>query len=146
MSSVDVLTRRPPAIVPFAACVGSAWIAAAALYLAVPGHVPEPAVGTAVGTAVGLLVATTGALSGRRRAPSPPPPPAPRTAPPRAAYAYPQRDPDERQCPNCGGFAVTRAGPSASCTTCDHRWSVDPAAPPAVSIRSWLHRQPPAQA
>lgn len=55
-------------------------------------------------------------------------------------------DPDPRQCPRCGSFAVTTAedaSPQATstCRTCRQTWHSSAGLPdPDVVVRSWLHR------
>ncbi|HET6663554.1 MAG TPA: hypothetical protein VFG94_04820, partial [Acidimicrobiales bacterium] len=55
-------------------------------------------------------------------------------------------DPDPRQCPRCGSFAVTTAEDASrqatsTCRTCRQTWHSGAGLPdPDVVVRSWLHR------
>ena len=144
----------------------AAWLTAALLYFAHPSWLPSPfaafLLSTLVGLAgAGLLAVLTHRTPGSSRASAPVPLPAaaplrataPFVAPPivrpPAAPAdlapadtgrYRVADPDERQCPRCGGFEVQAGSAgSAQCQTCRHGWRLDHQG--VVAVRSWLHRR-----
>lgn len=126
--------------------LSAGWLSIAALYAFDVRPLPEPAIGFALATAVAVTAPIIGWAGSSPADQSDADQPTSdldvqdRLVPEVVdTAAFDRQNPDERQCPHCGGFDVAPGPDRAHCLTCGTRWVADRRTPPDVVVRSFLH-------